>query len=81
MTFDEARQGQSARPDEVIALDAALDELAQTSPRQALLVECRFFGGFDARQTADLLQVSESTVDRDWRAAKAWLSIQIRRAG
>ncbi len=81
VTFDEARQGQSARPDEVIALDAALDELAKSSPRQALLVECRFFGGFDTRETADLLQVSESTVDRDWRAAKAWLSLQIRRTG
>lgn len=81
VTFDEARQAQSARPDQVIALDAALQDLARTSPRQAMLVECRFFGGFDAREIALLLEVSESTVDRDWRAAKAWLSLQIRRAG
>ncbi len=80
VTFDEGRQGQVARPDEVIALDAALDDLAKTSPRQALLVECRFFGGFDARETAELLEVSESTVDRDWRAAKAWLSLEMRRS-
>jgi len=80
VTFDEGRQGQVARPDEVIALDAALDDLARTSSRQALLVECRFFGGFDARETAELLEVSESTVDRDWRAAKAWLSLQMRRS-
>ncbi len=80
VTFDEGRQGQAARPDEVIALDAALDDLAKTSPRQALLVECRFFGGFDARETAEMLDVSESTVDRDWRAAKAWLSLQMRRS-
>jgi len=79
VTFDEEREAQPARPDEVIALDAALDELTKNSPRQAMLVECRFFGGFDARETAELLEVSESTVDREWRAAKAWLSLQIKR--
>lgn len=81
VTFDEARDAKTARPDEVLALDAALEDLAETSPRQAMLVECRFFGGLDARETAELLQVSESTVDRDWRSAKAWLSLQIRRHG
>ena len=81
VTFDEARVAETARPDQVLALDAALEELAETSPRQAMLVECRFFGGLDARETAELLQVSESTVDRDWRSAKAWLSLQIRRGG
>lgn len=79
VTFDEAREARPARPDEVLALDVALDQLAKASPRQAVLVECRFFGGFDARETAQLLQVSESTIDRDWRSAKAWLSLQIRR--
>lgn len=79
VTFDELHHRQSARPDEVLALDAALDELAKTNPRQAQLVECRFFGGFDLRETATLLEVSESTVDREWRAVKAWLSLQIRR--
>ena len=79
VTFDEARDAKTARPDEVLALDAALEDLAETSPRQAMLVECRFFGGLDARETAELLQVSEATVDRDWRSAKAWLSLQIRR--
>lgn len=81
VTFDEAREAQTARPEQVIALDAALQDLAKASPRQAMLVECRFFGGFDTSETAHLLEVSESTIDRDWRAAKAWLSLQIRRAG
>ncbi len=81
VTFDEARDAKTAGPDEVLALDTALEDLAKTSPRQAMLVECRFFGGLDARETAELLQVSESTVDRDWRSAKAWLSLQIRRRG
>jgi DNA-directed RNA polymerase specialized sigma24 family protein len=63
------------------ALDAALDELAQVEPRQALMVESRFFGGFDIRETAALLGVSEATILRDWRAAKAWLGHTLRQAG
>jgi RNA polymerase sigma factor (TIGR02999 family) len=81
VTFDEAHAAETARPDQVLALDAALEELAESSPRQAMLVECRFFGGLDVRDTAELLEISESTVDRDWRSAKAWLSLQIRRRG
>jgi DNA-directed RNA polymerase specialized sigma24 family protein len=44
------------------------------------MVEYRFFGGFDASQTAELLNVSEATVLRDWRAARAWLAQDLRRA-
>jgi DNA-directed RNA polymerase specialized sigma24 family protein len=43
------------------------------------MVESRFFGGLDVAETAQLLQVSEATVLRDWRAAKAWLSSELRR--
>ncbi|HEY1242649.1 MAG TPA: ECF-type sigma factor [Bryobacteraceae bacterium] len=64
---------------ELLALDLALEELAQLSPRQALLVEARFFGGLDAAETAALLEVSEATVLRDWRAAKAWLARELRK--
>ena len=49
------------------------------NPRQALMVECRFFGGLDVAETAGLLEVSEATVLRDWRAAKAWLAHELRR--
>jgi DNA-directed RNA polymerase specialized sigma24 family protein len=62
----------------LIALDAALDELARLHPRQAMMVESRFFGGFDITETATLLGVSEATILRDWRAAKAWLSHAMR---
>lgn len=65
----------------VLALDEALDELAKVSPRQAMLVESRFFGGLDVAETATLLQVSESSVLRDWRAARAWLALELARAG
>lgn len=80
VTFDEQRDG-TARPEELIALDAALEALSRMDARQALLVECRFFGGFDVEETARILGVSPSTVDRGWRAARAWLSMEMRRSG
>lgn len=66
--------------EDVLALDAALDDLARLSPRQAQMVECRFFGGLDVAETATLLEVSEATVLRDWRAARAWLAAELRDA-
>ena len=60
--------------EEILALDAALEALAREHPRQAAMVESRFFGGFDIPETAELLGVSEATVLRDWRVAKAWLA-------
>jgi len=65
---------------DVLALDRALDELARLQPRQAMLVESRFFGGLDVTETAMLLDVSEATILRDWRAAKAWLAHELRQA-
>jgi RNA polymerase sigma factor (TIGR02999 family) len=64
---------------ELLELDAALAKLAALSPRQAALVECRFFGGMDVAETAALLEVSEATLLRDWRAARAWLASALRR--
>jgi RNA polymerase sigma factor (TIGR02999 family) len=80
VTFDEALDVPDASADGVLALDAALAELARVSPRQALLVESRFFGGLEVRETAELLEVSEATVLRDWRAARAWLARELRHA-
>lgn len=77
VTFDEAVDHHAATGRDLLALDAALDELAQVDPRQALLVESRYFGGLDVAETATLLDVSEATVLREWRAAKAWLAAQI----
>ena len=51
---------------------------AKLNSRHALMVESRFFGGLDVNETAQLLDVSEATVMRDWRAVKAWLSHRIR---
>ena len=66
--------------EDLIALDLALEDLARVSPRQATMIESRFFGGMDTAETAALLEVSEATILRDWRAAKAWLAREIRRA-
>jgi RNA polymerase sigma factor (TIGR02999 family) len=65
--------------EDVLRLDAALDTLSKLNPRQAEMVEGRFFGGLEVPEVAALLEVSEATVLRDWRAAKAWLANEIRR--
>jgi RNA polymerase sigma factor (TIGR02999 family) len=81
ITFDESvEDAQTTSADELLALDAALDHLAQINPRQATMVESRFFGGLEVSETAELLAVSEATVLRDWRAAKAWLAVELRQA-
>lgn len=80
VTLDEDLDGVVTRPEELLALDAVLDDLARLHPRQALLVEYRFFGGFGLAETAELLGVSVATVTRDWRAARAWLGRELRRA-
>jgi DNA-directed RNA polymerase specialized sigma24 family protein len=64
----------------LLALNKALDALTLMNPRQAVMVESRFFGGLDIPETATLLEVSEATVLRDWRAAKAWLAHELRQA-
>jgi RNA polymerase sigma factor (TIGR02999 family) len=81
VTFDESIDSKLASSDDVLALDDALDDLAKLNPRQAQMVECRFFGGFDLNETAEMLEVSEATIVRDWRAARAWLARELRRAG
>lgn len=78
ITFDESLTTAAESSKEVLALDAALDELARINPRQALMVESRFFGGLDITETAAMLEVSEATILRDWRAAKAWLAHALR---
>ena len=58
---------------DILALDAALSKLALVSPRAAKVVELRYFGGLTAKETAETLEVSLSSVEREWRAARAWL--------
>ena len=78
VTFDDALQHEPASSDDLIALDATLEDFARINPRQAMMVESRFFGGLDVAETAELLGVSEATILRDWRAAKAWLARELK---
>ncbi|MGE0351955.1 MAG: ECF-type sigma factor [Gemmatimonadales bacterium] len=78
ITLDESVAERTTTAAELLGLDAALEELARIQPRQAQMVECRFFGGMDIPETAALLGVSEATILRDWRAAKAWLARELR---
>ncbi len=57
----------------LVALDEALRRLEQAEPRQAQVVECRFFGGLSVEETATALDISTRTVKRDWAVAQAWL--------
>jgi RNA polymerase sigma factor (TIGR02999 family) len=65
---------------QLIALNDALDALAQGDPRKARVVELRYFGGLNVQDTAAVLKVSAETVTRDWRLARGWLLLQIRGA-
>jgi RNA polymerase sigma factor (TIGR02999 family) len=67
---DVATTDQSA---EMIALDEALNSLAEVAPRQSRVVEMRYFGGLSVEEMAEVLNISPETVTRDWRMAKAWL--------
>ncbi len=80
VTFDESLYvGSSLRiGPEFLALDTALTTLATLSPRQAQLIEARFFGGMTAEEMMLIFDVSESTVVRELRMAKAWLAREIR---
>jgi RNA polymerase sigma factor (sigma-70 family) len=78
VTFDDGAERTETGSRELLALNDALDELARINPRQATMIEARFFGGLDIPETAELLQVSEATVLRDWRAARAWLARELR---
>jgi RNA polymerase sigma factor (sigma-70 family) len=60
-----------------VALDDALTGLAAIDGRKSQVVELRYFGGLSVEETAEALKISPETVMRDWRAAKAWLYIQL----
>jgi RNA polymerase sigma factor (TIGR02999 family) len=62
---------------DLVALDGALENLARVYPRKSEVVELKFFGGLEAKDIAEVLQVSEKTVLRDWSFAKLWLSREL----
>jgi RNA polymerase sigma factor, TIGR02999 family len=78
VTFDESLGSVTTDSDDLVALDDAMTKLALINPRQAAMIETRFFGGLDTPEIAQLLEISEATVLRDWRAARAWLARELR---
>lgn len=77
ISFDDAelalRGAAVQKPEELVALDDALKELAEVDPVKAQIVELRYFGGLQFNEIAPYLGLSTATVNRRWRAARAWL--------
>jgi RNA polymerase sigma factor (TIGR02999 family) len=71
--LDDVKVFSEGRAGELVALDDALTKLAAIDPRKSRLVELRFFGGLNIEETAEVMNLSPTTVQREWRAAKAWL--------
>jgi RNA polymerase sigma-70 factor, ECF subfamily len=64
----------SGRPEvELIALEQALERLTALDPRKAQVVELKFFGGLSGREIAEVMKISDATVEREWAFARAWL--------
>jgi RNA polymerase sigma factor (TIGR02999 family) len=64
---------------DVVALDDALNRLSERDAQQSDIVELRFFGGLTLEETAEALDISPSTVKRDWRMAKAWIARELKK--
>ena len=73
VSLDEATVISREKSGDIVALDDALDSLAQLNERQSRVVELRFFGGLSLEEIAEVLKVSVGTVRRDWSLARAWL--------
>jgi RNA polymerase sigma factor (TIGR02999 family) len=65
------------QPAQIIRLHDALEELEALEPRQAKVVELRYFGGLSIEETAEVLQISPATVKREWSMARAWLHSEL----
>jgi RNA polymerase sigma factor (TIGR02999 family) len=77
VSLDDATLLAAERADALVALDEALDRLADVDTRLSQVVECRFFGGLDEEETAEALAVTSRTVRRDWVKARTWLAREI----
>lgn len=78
ISLDESMVVTRQRDEGLLALDEALDALAEFDARKSRMVELRFFGGLSVEETAEALDVSVETVHRDWRLARSWLQCWLR---
>jgi len=77
VSIESVQLGTEERAELLIAVDDALSRLKEIDPRQAQVVECRFFGGMTEEETADALGIGLRTAKRDWAKAKVWLHKEI----
>ncbi len=73
LPLEAALEQSSGRHASLLALDEALSDLEAMDPRQGQIVELRFFGGLTVEEVAEVLKISEATVNREWASAKLWL--------
>jgi RNA polymerase sigma factor (TIGR02999 family) len=81
VTLDDALAISSDHDASLLALNEALEALSQVAPRQAKVVELRYFGGMTEQETAEALKTSPRSVNRDWHFARAWLMRQLSALG
>jgi RNA polymerase sigma factor (TIGR02999 family) len=79
LPLDEVELGVEQHTDRILAVDEALRRLEQVEARLARVVECRFFAGLSDEETAEALDVTPRTVQRDWIRARAWLRAEMSR--
>ncbi len=79
LTLDKAMALPQRQDVDVVALDDALNTLAEIDPRQSRVVELRFFAGLSLEETSEVMGIATATVQRDWTAARAWLHREISR--
>lgn len=81
VTLDEGRVSVDEQADQILALNQALERLRERSERLARVVECRYFAGLSEEETAQALEVSLRTAQRDWMRARAWLQEELAGGG
>jgi RNA polymerase sigma factor (TIGR02999 family) len=69
--------GDFGKMEEILAVDQVLSRLAELDPRQARVVELRYFGGLSVEETAEAMGMAIRTVKRDWAMAKGWMKLQL----
>ena len=78
LSLDEVATSSREQEPKLLALDEALKQLEAVDPRKCQIVELKFFGGLTNEESAEVLGVSQTTVEREWRLARAWLFHEIR---
>jgi len=78
LTHDDSQLAVETHPEALLSLDEALNRLAELNQRQSKVIESWFFGGFSHEEIAHMLDISLSSVRRDWRLARLWLSKELK---